>query len=312
MKTLLHSTIAYRLLSADAKAGNAAHTSLVLFPDGKYLRSLLKECAKAFFCGEEGRTANLIEKESYADCMILPAEGEKFTADLAVKVIEESLLRPVEGDKKLFVLDNFHSAAPLVQNKLLKVLEEPPEGVYFLLGATAEHAVLPTVLSRAKKISVPPFSEKEIADALSRGHVRETGIKEAAAASGGIYSVAEDLLAGGGEDFRLAEQFLAGENVEVLCRAVGERKEKGAFFAALKLVLRDLMFLTAGQERYCARNTAEMKRLAGTYPTGVLLSAIGFVTEAEKEIQFNANAGQAALVVFLKIQKERKKWQRLS
>ena len=312
MKELLHSTTAYRQLLSDARAGTAAHTSLVIFPDEGYLRALLKECAKAFFLAEEGsRVAALIEKESFADCLILPQEGEKITVELAAQVIDESLLRSVEGGNKLFVLDRFHLAAPLVQNKLLKVLEEPPAGVYFLLGATAEHSVLPTVLSRAKKFAVPPFTEKQIEDALRRGHDRESGVREAAAASGGIYSVAEDLLSGGGEDFRLAEQFLAGENVEALCRAVGERKEKRSFFAALKLVLRDLMFLSAGQARYCARTTEEMKRLAKKYPAGVILSAIGFVTEAEKEIGFNANPGQAAFAVRLRMQKELEKWQKL-
>lgn len=313
MRELLHSTTAYKLYAMDAKAGSVAHTTLILFPDEGYLRTLLKECAKAFFCAQEGgRVANLIEKESFADCMILPAAGEKLTAESAAAVIEESLMRPVEGEKKLFVLDRFHLAAPLVQNKLLKVLEEPPAGAYFLLGATAEHSVLPTVLSRAKKFSVSPFTEEEIEGALGRGHAQGEGIREAAAASGGIYSVAEELLSGGGEDFRLAEQFLAGENVAVLCRNIGERKEKRSFFAALKLVLRDLMFLSTGQEKYCARRTQEMKRLAGEYPAGVILSAIGFVTEAEKEIQFNANPGQAALAVSLRIQKEREKWQKLS
>ncbi len=313
MKELLHSTTAYRRIREDAQGDSLSHTMLVLFPDEGYLRLLLKECAKAFFGAEEGsRTAMLIDKESFADCMILPPEGEKLTAESASSVVEESLLRPVEGARKLFVFDCFHLAAPLVQNKLLKLLEEPPDGVYFLLGATAEHAVLPTVLSRAKKFSVPPFTEKQIEDVLGRGHAREEGIREAAAASGGIVSVAEGLLAGGGEDFRLAEQFLAGEGVETLCRAIGERKERRAFFAALKLVLRDMLFLSAGQKQFCARKTQEITRLAEEYPAGVILSAIGFVTEAEKEIGFNANPGQAAFSVYLRMQKEKERWQKLS
>ncbi|MBR7186050.1 MAG: hypothetical protein IKD43_00920 [Clostridia bacterium] len=312
MKQLLRSTTAYKLFVADAMCASTAHTTLIVFPDEKYLRMLLKECAKAFFLAKEGsRVEALIERESFQDCMILPAMGEKLTADTASALIEESALRPLEGDKKLFVLDAFENVTPLVQNKLLKVLEEPPRGVYFLLGATAEHALLPTVLSRAKRYVVPPFSEEAIEGALKRGRVQGAELREAAAASGGIYSVAESLLAGGGEEFRLAEAFLAQRDVEKLCRALGERKEGKAFLAAVKLVLRDLMLLAAGQEHYCARKTAEMQRLAAEYPVGALLAAIGFVTDAERELQFNANVGQAALVLALRIREEKIKWQKL-
>ncbi len=310
MKTLLRSTTAYALYSAQAARGEVPHTALILFPDPVYLRALLKECAKAFFRAEEGsRTAVLIDKECYSDCRILPAAGEKLTADGASEIVEESMLRPVEGDKKLFVLDTFESAAALVQNKLLKVLEEPPAGVFFLLGATAEHAVLPTVLSRAEKLSVPPFSEERIEEALRRGHAQEKGIREAAVASGGIYSVAETLLAGG-DDFRLAEDFLRGKDLEILCRKLGERKEKKSFFAAVRLMLRDLLFQAVHASVFVAGRVPG--DLAAAYPAGVCLAALEFTADAERDLLFNANAGQAAYTLALRIREEQKKWQTLS
>ncbi len=312
MKQLLRATTAYRLFAADAERGCAAHTTLILFPDEAYLREMLTVFAQAFFRAREGgRTASLIEKESLSDCRFYPAKGEKYTADGVADLLGECALRPVEEDRRLFVLDAFHTATPLVQNKLLKALEEPPEGVYFLLGATAEHAVLPTVLSRAKKLSVPPFSEAEVLGVLRRHHVREEGLEEAAAACGGVYSVAEALLAGGGEDFRLAERFLGAADTEQLCREIGEKKTK-TFFPAVRLVLRDLLFLRTGREGDCARRGPAMRSLAEEYPAGALLAAIGFVTEAEQEIRFNANPGQAAYALALRIQKEKARWQRLS
>lgn len=312
MIELLHSTTAYGLYRAEAAAGALAHTTLMLFPDPKLLRRFLKECAKAFFGAEEGsRVCRLIEAETFSDVFFFPAEGGKMTVDDAAKIIDECALRPTEGDRKLFVLDAFDGAAVLVQNKLLKVLEEPPEGVYFLLGACHESAVLPTVLSRAEKFSVPPFSEKAIEEALRRGHAGETGIREAAAAGGGLYSVAESLLADGGEEFLLAERFLADEETEKLCRMLGERKEKTGFFSALELVLRDLMLMAAGKEEYCARKTECMRRLAREYPVGVLVSALAYTAEAERDIRFNANAGQAAYALCLRIREEKARWQKL-
>ena len=312
MKQLLRSTNAYRAIAADAARGECSHAVLVLFPDEKYLRALLRECAKAFFSFADGtRGERLVEEEHYSDALFFPEAGGKLTVDHASRILDESVLRPVEGTRKLFVLDAFHSVTPLVQNKLLKVLEEPPAGVYFLLGATAEYPVLPTVLSRVKKLAVPPFSEEQIEGALSRTHGGE-GAREAAAASGGIFSVAENLLAGGGEDFRLAERFLLTEEKEKFCRELNEKQDKRAFFAAVRLVLRDAMLVATGGERYAARKSKEVYRIARQVPAGALTAALPLVAKAEREIQFNANFGQCALALAIGIQKETERWSKLS
>lgn len=311
MRQLFRSTTVYRALAESAARNEAAHFTLVLFADAKYLRAFLTECAKAFFAAEDGsRTAKLIDAESFSDCLFYPAAGGKLTAELAGGIADESLLRPVEGEKKLFVLDAFQTVTPLVQNKLLKLLEEPPAGVYFLAGATAEHAVLPTVLSRANVRRVAPFAEEDVERALGRMHPGAAGARAAAAACGGVLSAAEDLLAGGGEDFRLAVRFLLGGADAELCRAAGERGKP--FFAALRLVLRDALFRRTGQKQYAVLPASDIQPLAARYPAGAAIAALGFAADAEREIQFNAKPAQAALTLALRIGEERNKWQKLS
>lgn len=315
MHELLRSTKAYKTIGADAKSGAAAHAMLVLFPDEKYLRPLLRECARAFFGAQaEGREGELISSETFADCLFLPAAGGKLTAADGARLVDESLLRPVEGNKKLFVLDAFHNASALVQNKLLKLLEEPPREVYFLLGAVSDFSVLPTVLSRVKRLEEPPFAEEAIAAALRRNHPAERGHAECAAACGGVYSAAEELLNAHGESFRLAERFLLTPNKEGFCRELGDgkEKEKRAFFSAVRLVLRDALFTASGQGKFASRKGEEVCAIAREYPAGALASALDLVTEAEKQIKFNANFGQCAEALAIEIAKEKEKWQRLS
>ena len=313
MKTLLRTTIAYTGMCSEAQKGSCAHATLVVFPDEVYLRPLLKECAKAFFGASDGsREAHLIDGETYSDCLFFPAAGEKLTADLGAAILEECALKPVEGTKKLFVLDAFHTVAPLVQNKLLKVLEEPPAGVYFLLGAANEYSVLPTVRSRMKTVVVPPFTEEKIEAALSRMHAERNGIREAALSCGGVLSAAESLLEGGGEDFSLAEQFIAGEDVEKLCREIGERKEKQSFLSAVRLVLRDMLLLSSGQGQFAARRGETLERLAREYPAGATAAALSFVDRAEREAKFNANFAQCLLSLAIAMMEEKTRWQRLS
>lgn len=312
MRILLRRTTAYQRLLKDAERGELSHAALVLFPDETLLRPLLKECAKAILgAGDGSRTAKLIDEESYADCVFYPNAGEKLTADTAARILEEAALSPVEGGKKLFVLDGFQAVTPLVQNKLLKALEEPHENVLFLLGATSPSAVLPTVLSRVKKLETPPFSEEEIGRALARNHASEGDIAKAAAASGGIYSVAESLLAGG-DEFALAVRLLSEECYTALCRECGNRENKRALLSALKLTLRDALLFATEQQRYAAMSTEEIEELGREYPAGALLEGIRLVGEAERQIQFNANFAQALLTLIAQIRTEKIKWQRLS
>lgn len=301
MKNLLRSTTVYRAL----KRGEEFRTALVLFADGKYLRALLKECAKAFFGAEDGsRVAQLIDEEGFSDCLFYPAEGGKLTVDDCAAISEESLLAPVEGDKKLFVLDNFQASAALVQNKLLKILEEPPEGVYFLLGAESEFSVLPTVRSRVKKFELAPFSEESVEEALLCAYPgRAAEVKQAAGACGGVYSLAESLLSGG-DEFALAREFLTLSDPERFCRMMGERKDKKEFFSALKSILRNMLFLSAGQGKYAsAREEAPL-------PAGAALGALRLVFKAETEMQFNVNFASCLYSLALGIKEEKKKWQR--
>ena len=308
MKELLRTTTAYRTIAGYASSGELPHAALVVFPDGKYLRSLLAECAKAYFPADE-RVLRLVSEERYPDCVFLPAAGGKLTTDDCARIVDESLLRPMEADKKLFVLDAFHTATPLIQNKLLKLLEEPPEGVYFLLGATAEFSVLPTILSRVRKLSEPPFSEEAVAGAIKRMRGSEDGVARAAAASGGVVSLAEMLL-DGGEVFRLAEQFLKDENIEELCRALEKKAEKKTFFAAVRLYLRDALLYEQGFSRFMA---LEEKEVSGMdIPAGAIVSAIDLVAQAERNTEFNANFSQAAYALALGIREEKLKWQKLS
>lgn len=313
MKELLRSTTAYRAILAEAKRGEHSHASLVVFPDGVYLRPLLRECAKAFFFGDE-RREELIGEEHFSDCLFYPAADGKLTADDCAEIVEESTLRPVEGAEKLFVLDRFHTASAIVQNKLLKLLEEPPEGVHFLLGAEAEFAVLPTVLSRVKKYAEPPFPEEAVRAALGRMYpVRDGGaVTAAAAACGGIYSVAEALLSGGGEEFALAEEFLTTDEPEKFCRKTGERGTKREFFAALTLLLRDVLFCALGESGYAVLKESGAGKIAREFPAGAAVAALERVAEAEKQIGFNANFASCLLELAMGIREEKIKWQKLS
>lgn len=76
-------------------------------------------------------------------------------------------------------------------NKLLKVLEEPPRGTYFLLVSEQPDALLPTILSRTQLTRIPPLRADEIARALVEVQgLQGEDARQVARQSGGNYIAA--------------------------------------------------------------------------------------------------------------------------
>lgn len=195
MEKLLKSTTAYKIFSADRQSNRLSHAYMLHFADQSNLRAALKIFAAEFFAAG-GVLKSRIDGESYADLTVYPAEGKKISVDGISEIIENSALRPVEGDKKLYIITGFDSASALVQNKLLKTLEEPLSGIYFLLGVTTLAPVLDTVKSRVKMLEIPPFTADQVFEALERQGANPEN-RAAAASCNGILGAAQNMVSGG-------------------------------------------------------------------------------------------------------------------
>lgn len=330
MQTLFQSSKAYRLIKTEYRASKLSHAYLILLDDARNLRFALKTFAKIFFLGDNAdsdeiggkpsakrtRVENLIDAESFSDCLIFPAEKDKkLKVEDAEKILEESVLTPVEGDKKLFLIENFSEANVQTQNKLLKLLEEPPEGVYFLLGATSSYSVLTTVLSRVKKLEINDFTPSALTDALRRIYgdkYEQSALSLCAAASGGNLGKAQNMLEGGYYENLLSSAFklclCATHEFPSAVKQISETKRQKEFLSVLRLIFRDALALkTQGNTTKNLLLQAEkpsLHEVANRYTTRALLFAQEAISAAEKQIFTNANFGQCVELCLAKIKKE--------
>ncbi len=320
MKELLKGTQAYRLLEKERAENVCSHAYLLLFNDAKNLRFALKTFAKLLFvngnAAERQRREKLIDEDSFADCLFFPADGKKLTVEDAEKIREESLLSPVEGEKKVFLLADFAEANAQTQNKLLKLLEEPPKGVIFLLGATTVFPVLPTVLSRTKKLEILPFSIEQVSACLARIYQNEytmSALKLCAAASGGSVGDAQSMLVGGyyksllegAFSLVLAEEHRLPERI----KAVGETKYKKELLSLLRLIFRDALLMKMNGTPYrgallLQAEKIKVQEVATKYSKTALLYAQEALSKAEMEVQFNAVFPQCIQTCMAKIRKK--------
>ena len=89
------------------------------------------------------------------------AQGMIFASE-ASEIIKKLSLKSFESDFKIMIIwlpEKMHQATA---NKLLKMIEEPPEKTLFLLVAEEPDKVIPTILSRCQLVKVPSFNSRDI------------------------------------------------------------------------------------------------------------------------------------------------------
>lgn len=308
MKQLILSSSAYRTLVRDRQADKLSHAYMLHFNDARELKAAAELFALAFFNLTEGDAdGKRLLAGNLPDCAFYPADGKRWTADAAAEIVEDSSLRPLEREKKLYVLCSFEQASPIVQNKLLKVLEEPPAGVHFLVCATSLSPVLDTVKSRVKTLTIPPFSKEQIFDALERDCRREIN-GQAAESCGGILGVARDMAEGGWfKNLENAAREIClvkdkGEMAEVALR-YGDTAQKNELLNCVQI-----NFFNALKEK---QQGISLSETAKRYEIPALIYAVESVNKAFSEVKFNAYFQGLLYDLMLRIGEENDKWSKL-
>ena len=177
---LLKDTVAYRTVKKDKEENRLSHAYLLVSADGDCLGGYLKLFAKLIAAKDgDTRAEKLIDDGIHPDVLFFPAFGDAVLKEDVSAIISESYIRPLESDKKVFVINCGESLSPSSQNKLLKTLEEPPLNVHIIVGATSEYSLLPTFRSRLKKLFIPTFTEEQLFSALLPVCPDEERLKEA-------------------------------------------------------------------------------------------------------------------------------------
>ena len=82
------------------------------------------------------------------------------------QLIDSAQTPPFAGKYKIFIIDEVHMLSKSAMNALLKILEEPPTYLIFLLATTNPEKLLPTVLSRLTKLALTSHSIEDIVTQL--------------------------------------------------------------------------------------------------------------------------------------------------
>ena len=115
--------------------------------------------------------------KNHPDFVVLEPDGNAIKIDQIRKMQEGLFYKPVDGRKKIVIIDPAEKMNPAAANALLKILEEPPPYAILILVSGKSGMLLSTLRSRCQKISFHPLSFSHVVEVL----ITEKGYSEAEA-----------------------------------------------------------------------------------------------------------------------------------
>ena len=222
-------------LRQSAKQGRISHSYLFCGPRGSGKTTTARILAKVVNCLDlqDGDACNAcaicqsINEGRFMDIIELDAASNRGIDEIR-DIREKVNFSPVQGRRKVYIIDEAHMLTDAASNAFLKTLEEPPGHVVFVLCTTEAHKILPTIISRCQRFDFRRISSDLIntrLEEITRTEgvaVDPDALRLVARYAGGSLRDAENLLE------QLAVSYADGINVrqveELLGLGHGERE----------------------------------------------------------------------------------------
>ena len=144
-------------LAAAVREGRLSHAYLFLGAPGSGQSEAALALAECVVCPTGGCDACdeciRVAHRTHPDVhWIFPEGASGYVVEQVRSLIADVSLAPVRAKAKVYILDRVETLRESSANALLKTIEEPPDGVIFVLMARTADAVLPTIVSRCQLV----------------------------------------------------------------------------------------------------------------------------------------------------------------
>ena len=276
-----------------------------------------------------------LESGSFLDVLELDAASNN-GVDQVRALRDEAIYAPANVKKRVYIVDEVHMLSTAAFNALLKILEEPPAHLMFILATTELHKVPATILSRCQRYSFKRILPKDIAQRLTyvagQEHIDLTAdgaellsrladgalrdglsFLDQCAASGGTVdsrAVLEVLgLAGNLQTAQLMRHIL-DRNAQAALLLLNELyaggKDVGAVLGELSTLTRDLLLRKTAPEGGAALlsggfDSATLDQLGKDVPSNRFLYLASTLQKAAADLYYSADRRTDAELCFLRL-----------
>ena len=330
-------------LQRQVAEGRLSHAYLFTGTRGTGKTTCAKILARAVNCEqpENGNPCNRcpsclgIESGRFLDVVELDAASNN-GVDSVRALRDEAIYSPAQVKKRVYIVDEVHMLSTPAFNALLKILEEPPAHLMFILATTELHKVPATILSRCQRFSFRRIRPQDIVGRLNyiaqQEHIdlREDGaallarlsdgalrdalslLDQCAAAGGAIDApaVLDALgLAGNVQTAQLMSLILSRDTrgaLELLGKLYDGGKDVGAVLGELSTLSRELLIrATAGEGGESllsgAYDSATLENLSRQGTSARFIQLCTLLQETAAQLQFSVNRRTDAELCILKL-----------
>ena len=311
-------------LKTQLQTGKLSHAYLFTGSRGTGKTSSAKILAKAVNCEnpQDGNPCNCcsacrsIDAGTCMDVLEIDAASNN-GVDNVRDLRDDAIYTPSQVKMRVYIIDEVHMLSISAFNALLKIIEEPPEHLLFILATTELHKVPATILSRCQRFSFRRISQEDIAarlqfvayqekieldDSAARvlARLADGGMRDglslldqcASATTGDLTAdkVYACLGIAGIQECGTLMSAVAEKNtakaLSILNRFYAEGKDMGALLDELACLTRDLMVLkTAAQEGISllsgVASDQECKALVNQFSVGELVRILGLIQNTQ-------------------------------
>ena len=192
-------------LAAAAAQRKLSHCYLITGPKGAGKHTLARVLMAAMQCSAESVPCHRcpqcrkVAQNIHPDIIwVDDPERKTIPVDRIRQTCSDAFIRPNEGKRKIYVIPRAQDLGLPGQNALLKIMEEPPAHVTFLLLCENQEKLLPTSRSRCVEWHLAPLSAAQMQSALQAQYPDRPpeDLQAAALRSGGFLGQAQELLSG--------------------------------------------------------------------------------------------------------------------
>lgn len=259
------------LLSSALESGDASHAYLFHGPRGvgkadaarAFAAALLAEGAR-----DQESSFGRAMRGSHPDLTWVTPSGAHviLKEDIEVPIVRSATRTPMEGNKRVFVIERVDTLNDKAANSMLKTLEEPADYVHFILLTAEPGRVYPTISSRCQIVRFDAVPVNVIAEMLVAEGIESDRAASCAALSAGDVTLARELVSDDGEAMRSEAGRIVGcalggiSGRERPWEAVLSRAQDAGELAAQTTLARleaDLEAFPKGREKTAAQKDGE-------------------------------------------------------
>ncbi len=256
-----------------------------------------------------------INSDNHPDINVLEPQGKSIKNKQIEEFQREILLRPYESNKKAFIIQQADTMTTSAQNRILKILEEPPEyGIIIFISENSGH-LLPTVKSRCQLLKFNRISDVEIEKYLVEHYeIKEEDAKILSAFSGGSLSKAISLHTS--DEFKnrreimidIVDEVLRGDKLKLIDYISFFESNKDIIWEILDFIIiwfRDMLLLKEISSYKYLFNLDKINTLkihANNIQYDKIIKSIAIIEDTKKSINANANFGLCIETMLLNLQ----------